>query len=258
MDVNDGRHDRTLLTGVIESDTDLLLRETPVLGRYDDGLRTRVASPRELGSPGVERGGRVATRRYSGAQRKARDARAVGNKLGSYKAGDSLPVDPCDRHVEEHAPTTWEEIRLPGHPNDRISPSHQEPIAGMAPGQGVVRVRCIVEELKRALVAAVAIVEEQPAIGAPEIDRLQDHEIGRTADEPVLVARSELEICNAASGHGSRVHANVDFSDESLISAARPKAIACCKLPAIFNRERDPSASHLLPPAPALSALEAR
>src|SRR5215217_7607363 len=248
MDVNDGRHDRTLLTGVIESDTDLLLRETPVLGRYDDGLRTRVASPRELGSPGVERGGRVATRRYSGAQRKARDARAVGNKLGSYKAGDSLPVDPCDWHVEEHAPTTWEEIRLPSHPNDRISPPHQEPVACMAPGQGLVRVRRVVEELKRALVAAVTIVEEQPPVAAHEIDRLQDHEICRADNEPVFVVRRELDIGNAALRHGSWVHTNFDFSDESLISAARPKAVACCKLPAILNPERDPSASHLLPP----------
>ena len=111
----------------------------------------------------------------------------VGDKLGSYKAGDSLPVDPCDRHVEEHAPTTWEEIRLPGHPNDRISPSHQEPIAGMAPGQGVVRVRCVVEELKRALVAAVAIVEDSLPLARP---RSTGFRIMKSAVQPMSPSSS--------------------------------------------------------------------
>src|SRR5882762_5611356 len=70
-------------------------------------------------------------------------------------------------------------LDMPGEPDHRIAAAHQKAVSGMCQGVRIVRGRGVVEELQHSLVAAVAVVEEPPAVATRRVDRLQNREITR-------------------------------------------------------------------------------
>src|SRR3546814_19025450 len=81
----------------------------------------------------------------------------------------------------------------------RIAAPHQVAVAGVLQRDRVVGADGVVEELQHPLVAAVAVVEEHPAVAAAEVQRLQQAEIGGVRDQPVGIARRLVEVDDASS-----------------------------------------------------------
>ena len=89
--------------------------------------------------------------------------------------------------------------------------------------RGVVRRRCIVEELELALVASVAVSEEEPVIARPH--RLQDAHIGRVLDEAVAIARRLVEVHDLRVRGRLRIDSEVRAPDEVLVGTGVPEAM---------------------------------
>ena len=181
VDVRVRRDQRLLDALIVEADPAFDAREAPALGRHRDPRVVGIAPPRQARLARVERYGRMAARRGMAAQRKGRDPGAVGDVLDPDQSGDRRD----DRQVEHHPPVPGQQVALPGEPYDGVAAAHQKAVSGMRQGPRVVRGRRVVEELQHPLVAAVAVVEKDPPVAAPGIDRLQDREIaGKAARAP--------------------------------------------------------------------------
>ncbi len=64
----------------------------------------------------------------------------------------------------------------------------------MGEAEWVVARRRVVEELQRALVAAIAVIKEQPPVAACHVDRPQDHEVGGEPHQAACVEWRLVEV----------------------------------------------------------------
>ncbi len=181
----------------------------------------------------------MTARRDAAAERECGDAGLVGDVLDADRAGDRTPVLGGYRQIEEHAPVARQHVALPGEPRDGIAAPHQEAVAGMDELERIVARRGVVEELQRALVAAIAVVEEEPPVAARQLDRLQDHEIGDETNAPVAVARRLGEIGDAALRGRRRIDREMCPPDQPLIGADAAEGMAAGKGAAIGDGEFD-------------------
>ena len=69
---------------------------------------------------------------------------------------------------------------------------HEEAVAGVAQGPGIIRRRRVIEELKLALVAAVPVSEEEPVVARSY--RPEDADVGGMLDETAVIARHLVEV----------------------------------------------------------------
>ena len=188
----------------IEPHSALRACERPAIARDGFAGVAGIAPARQAGSaPCLEGDGGVASRGRPPAQGIRRDPGSVGDELRSHETGEGLGAVARHRHVEQHAPVARQQVPLPCRPHHRVPAAHEKPVAGVAPGARIVRRRRIVEELELALVPAVAVSEEEPAVARPR--RLEDADVGRVLDgrPPALrgaLSRSTMSAYAGASG----------------------------------------------------------
>ena len=176
----------------IESDSALGAREGPCTARDRLARIAGIAPPRQLGPRLVEGDGGVAARGSPTAQGKCRDPGPVGDEFRSHQAGERLGAISRHRHIEQHAPVAGQQVPFPCRPHHGVPAPHEKAVAGVAQGPRSVRRRRVVEELELALVAAVAVSEQEPSLARPR--RFQDAHIGSVLDETVGIARHLVEI----------------------------------------------------------------
>jgi hypothetical protein len=179
----------------------------------------------------------MAAHRNPTAQRKRRDAGAVGDVLDPHNPGQRSVMFAGDRQVEQHPPVPRQEIALPGEPDHRIAAAHQKAVSGMCQGVRIVRGRSVVEELQHPLVAAVAVVEEQTAVGARRIDRLQDREVAGEMNEPGGIGRGLVEILDAALCLSPGVDSEMRAPDEPFIRPDRAELVTLGERAALGDRQ---------------------
>ncbi len=239
VDVPVGGHQRPLAALIVEPAAALDAGEAPLVRRHDEAGIVGVAAAGERRFARLERYGRVTARRDAAAERECGDAGLVGDVLDADRAGDRAPVLGGYRQIEEHAPVARQHVALPGKPRDCIAAPHQEAVAGMGELERIVARRRVVEELQRALVAAIAVVEEEAPVAARQLDRLQDHEIGDETDAPVAVARRLGEIGDAALRGRRRIDGEMRPPDKPLIGADAAEGMAAGEGASVGDGEFD-------------------
>ena len=199
----------------IEPDSALGAREGPCVARDRFARIAGIAPPRQSRSRRVERDGGVAARGSPAAQGEGRDPGPVGDELRSHQAGERPGAAARHRHVEQHAPVARQQVAFPCRPHHGVPAPHEKAVAGVAQSPRSVRRRRVVEELELALVAAVAVSEEEPAPARPH--RFQDAHIGRVLDEAVAIARRLVEIHDLRVRAGLRIDGEVRTPDEAFV-----------------------------------------
>jgi hypothetical protein len=96
---------------------------------------------------------------------------------------DQQPMRPVLHHVSVAAA-----------PQQRVPLPHQEAVAGMGQGAGVVGPLAAVERPQGEQVPPVVDVVQQPPVSPQRIDRLEQHEVRPELDPAAIVRRRELEI----------------------------------------------------------------
>ena len=155
------------------------------------------------------------------------------------------------RDGEQHPPVAGQQVPFPCRPHHRIPAPHEEAVAGVAHGARGVRSRRIVEELELALVAAVAVSEEDPAIPRPHW--LEHADVGLVLDQIAGIARRVFEIHDVRVRAVVGVDGEVGASDEALVGAGVPEGMALRERLAPGNPQLD----GLVHPPPLIPALPA-
>ena len=214
-----GGQERLLGTLIVEPGAALGPGEAPLFGRHRDALVLGVAAARQRSLARIERDGGMAAHRRPAAQREGADAWPAGDEFRADEPGQRTVRVLRNRQVDQHPAASRQEIALPGEPDDRVAAAEQKTVAGIGERLRVVGRGGVVEELQCPLVAAIAVVEKQPAVAAGGIDGLQHEEIGGEVDEAVAVARREAEIGHALLRRRRRIDREMGAPDEALIGA---------------------------------------
>ncbi len=239
VDMRVRRDQRLLGALVVEANPAFDAREAPALGRHRDPLIVGIAAPRQARFARVERYRRMTARRGMAAQRKRRDPGAVGDVLDPDRSGDRR-----DWQIEHHPPVPRQQVALPGKPDDGVAAAHQKAVPGVRQAAGIVRGRRVVEELQNSLVAAVAVIEKNPPVAAPRVDRLQYREITGKPDKPVGIRRRLLDIGDALLRGRSRIHREARSPDEPLVCPDRAELLSLRKREPLGNRQFHPIGQH--------------
>ena len=110
----------------------------------------------------------------------------------------------------------------------------------------IVAGRRIVEVLHRPLVAAVAIVEEEPPVAAGRIDRFQDAEISRELDQAIAIARRLVHVDDASLRRRLGIDGEPGPPDQPLVSAGFGECVAAGKGRPFVDVDRDSIAHPML------------
>ena len=218
MDVRVGLDDRLLGALKVETHAGLDARELPSLRRNLDALVVGVAAPRQPRLRRIARDRRVAPRGDPAAQRQRGLAFLRDDELGPHRAGDRLGAVRGDGKAQNHAAVARQQVPLPGAPHHRVAAAEQVAVAGVLQCRRVVAGRRVAKILERPLVAAVAVVEEEPPVAADRIGRLQDAEIGRELDQPVAIARRLVQIDDSGLRRCVRIDGKPRPPDKPLVS----------------------------------------
>ena len=117
----------------------------------------------------------------------AEQPRVLGDELLPHDAGDAAD----DRKARGQPIVPGRHVTLPAAPHQREAAPHQKAAAGML---RVSPVRRAVEPRHDRLVAAIGHVEDETAVAAIEIERLQDPEVALILDVALSVARGPIEV----------------------------------------------------------------
>src|SRR5687768_4409433 len=109
----------------------------------------------------------------------------------------------------------------------------------MGERQGRVAVRRVVEELQRALVAAVDELDEESLVAARRVGGAEDHEIGGEADETVFVARRVLDVDDALLRLRHGIDREMDAARKTLVGAAAIEDVAVGEGDALGDAQLD-------------------
>ena len=139
----------------------------------------------------------VADRGGFSAQRKRSGPGSGGDVLAAYQAGDGLIAVPGHGYVEHQATVAGQQVTFPGSPHQSVTTAHEKTISRMGQGSRIVRRRRVVEELQLALVTAIPIAEEQPAVPLSHVQGFQNAEIGGKFHQASNVQRRLVDIDDA-------------------------------------------------------------
>ena len=131
----------------------------------------------------------------------------------------------CDGQGHYHAAIARQEVSLPGAPHHRVATAEQIAVAGVLACRRIVAGRRIVEVLHRPLVAAVAIVEEEPPVAAGRIDRFQDAEIGGELDQAIAIAQRLVHVDDASLRRRVGINGKPGPPDQPLVSAGLGESV---------------------------------
>ena len=163
------------------------------------------------------------------AQRQRGLAFLSDDELGPHQAGERRGAVGCDGQGQDHAAIARQEVSLPGAPHHRVAAAEQIAVAGVLACRRIVAGRRIAKILHRPLVAAVAIVEEEPPVAAGRIDRFQDAEIGRELDQAIAIARRLVHVDDASLRRRVGIDGEPGPADQPLVSAGFGESVAAGK-----------------------------
>ena len=214
-------------------------RERPFIRRDHRRRVIRVPPTRQHRVPCVERRGAVRMRRHPAAQRDRRAHRPIRNDLDPHPPGDRGAVVRRDGNIQHHPSVTRQHVAFPRNPGDRVTAPHEETIPRVRERQRIIAMRRIIEELQRALMAAVSIIVEHPPVATRQIQRLQDHEIGGEFNQPHRVPRGLVQIHHAVLGHREGIDGEQRPPVQSLIGTGIPEGLPVSEWLAIRYHEFD-------------------
>ena len=110
----------------------------------------------------------------------------------------------------------------------------------------IVAGRRIAKILHRPLVAAVAVVEEEPPVAAGRIDRFQDAEISRELDQAIAIARRLVHIDDASLRRRVGIDGEPGPADQPLVCAGFGESVAVGKGRPFVDVDRDSVAHPML------------
>ena len=139
------------------------------------------------------------------AQGRGGDAGLLDDELGSKRTRDGAVRSCGDGHLHGQAPIPRKQISLPPAPHHGVAPAHQKAVARVLGGARIVGGRGIVEELQRALVAAVVDVVEQPPVAAAHVHGLDDEELRGILHQAAVVGRRQRQVHDVLVGGLARV-----------------------------------------------------
>ncbi len=247
VDMGVGLDDRVLGALEIETHAGLDPRELPGLRRNLDALVIGVAAPCQPCLRRVARDRRVAAGGDPAAERQRGLAFLGDDELGPHQAGKRRGAVGCDGQVHCHATIARQEVSLPGAPHHRVAAPEQVAVAGVLQRLRVVAGRRVAKVLHRALVAAVAVVEEEPPVAAGRIGRLQDAEVGGELHQAVLIARRLVQIDDACLRRRIGIDGEARPPGQPLVSAGFVECVTIGEGPPLKNVDGDSVAQSMLP-----------
>ena len=206
------------------------VRRPDVAGRVRGGelpVACGYGLARVLLQPPACKGGRTRGRVYGrtgpdvvvSAQGNGRHAGLLDDVLGPEGACDRAVGAGGNGQLHGEAPVPRQQVPLPPAPHHRVAPAHQEAVPGVFRGARIVVGRGVVEELERALVAAVVDVVEQPAVAAGHVHGLDDEELRRVLHQAAVVGGRQRQVHDVAVGGQMRVDGEADPSADPFVGA---------------------------------------
>ena len=247
VDVGVGLNDRVLGTLKVEADAGLDARELPGLRRDLDALVVGVAAPRQPRLRCIARDRRVAAGGDPATQGQRGLAFLGNDELGPHRAGERRGTVGRDGQVHRHAAVARQQVSLPGAPHHRVAAAEQVAVAGVLQRRRVVAGRRVAKVLHRPLVAAVAVVEEEPPVSACRIGRLQDAEVGGELDQAVPIARRLVQIDDPRLRGRVGIDGEARPPGQPLVGAGVAELVAAGEGAAFVDVDGDPVAQSMLP-----------
>ena len=128
-----------------------------------------------------------------------------------------------DRHVQPHARRVARNVPLPTAPTDRPAFAEQEAIPGVDLGSGLERPGAAIEHARRCPSAPVRYLEQERALSAQRVGRLQEDGISAKVNKAVPAALRLGEIDDSAVLRMDRVDCVVDDGVDLLVRSHRTK-----------------------------------
>ena len=170
-----------------------LARELPLVSRNQPRRRENPFALRQTVLRVVEIERRVRAGVVPAGVR-VRERRLVGNKPHPHPAGDRLAVVGGNRRVEPDKSSALGDVELPANGDERVALVQQIRVAEVGFTGGIGRPASTAERAEQLLVPAVHDVEEDDAVTARGILRLDDVEVGGELHLPLGILRCFVEV----------------------------------------------------------------
>ena len=115
------------------------------------------------------------------------------------------------------------DIELPADPHDRIAILHQEAVAEVGGGRGILTASGAIESAEDALASAVSDLEQQRAVAACGVDGLKHIEVGGEVHTSITAARRRIEIDDGLVARICGIERELDRARQLFVRANRPK-----------------------------------
>ena len=155
------------------------------------------------------------------AQGHGGDTGLLDDELGSKRTRDGAVRSCGDGQLHGQASVPRKQISLPPAPHHGVAPAHQKAVARVLGGARIVGGRGIVEELQRALVAAVVDVVEQPPVAAAHVHGLDDEELRGILHQAAVVGGRQRQVHDVLVGRQARVDGEPHPSLDPFVGADR-------------------------------------
>ena len=164
-------------------------------------LRSRIGAPAQRRACRIKRNRRIASRRRLCTERHLMTSMLRRDEFGADRSSDGRALMCGHRNVQQQATITRQQIALPSHPDNRVTPLHEVSIAGMGFVQRVIAARGYVEKLQRPLVASVTVIVKKSAVSLVRIHWAQNAEVRLKSDPPRFVTgASSISVTSRTPG----------------------------------------------------------